>query len=103
MSLLGPLTFNTAKYFGFTADHQPLIVPLYACTNLEVFTDFTSAVKRHQARQSMEQKSGNQAVMMIVPDVVSEKGRKSRMPKYTYLISSVSPELAQLLMHPTEN
>ena len=103
LSLLGPLTFNTAKYFGFTADHQPLIVPLYACTNLEVFTDFTSAVKRHQARQNMEQKSGNQAVLMIVPDVVSEKGRKSRMPKYTYLISSVSPELAQSLMQPTEN
>lgn len=103
LSLLGPLTFNTAKYFGFTADHQPLIVPLYACTNLEVFTDFSSAVKRHQARQSMEQKSGNQAVLMIVPDVVSGKGRKARMPKYTYLISSVSPELAQLLMHPTEN
>jgi hypothetical protein len=51
----------------------------------------------------MEQKSGNQAVLMIVPDAVSEKGRKSRMPKYTYLISSVSPELAQSLMQPTEN
>lgn len=103
LSLLGPLTFNTAKYFGFTADHQPLIVPLYACTNLEVFTDFTSAVKRHQARQNQEQKSGNQAVLMIVPDTSSEKGRRARMPKYTYLVSSVSPELAQTLTQPTDN
>jgi len=102
LSLLGPLTFNTAKYFGFTADHQPLIVPLYACTNLEVFTDFTSAVKRHQTRQSLEQKTGNQAVLMIVPDMPTGKSRKPRMPKYTYLVSSVSPELAQSLMQPTD-
>ena len=102
LSLLGPLTFNTAKYFGFTADHQPLIVPLYACTNLEVFTDFTSAVKRHQTRQSLEQKSGNQAVLMIVPDMPTGKGRKPRMPKYTYLVSSVSPELAQSLIQPSD-
>ncbi|MFM7339002.1 MAG: hypothetical protein ACKO2H_02725, partial [Bacteroidota bacterium] len=102
LSLLGPLTFNTAKYFGFTADHQPLIVPLYACTNLEVFSDFSSAVKRHQARQTIEQKSGNQAVLMIVPDMPAEKGRKPRMPKYTYLVSSVSPELALSLVHPTD-
>jgi len=103
LSLLGPMTFNTAKYFGFTADHQPLIVPLYACTNLEVFTDFTTAVKRHQTRQNMEQKSGNQAVLMIVPDVpMAGKGKKSRMPKYTYLVSSVSPELAHSLTHASD-
>ncbi|MEY3312600.1 MAG: hypothetical protein RLZZ578_120 [Bacteroidota bacterium] len=102
LSLLGPLTFNTAKYFGFTADHQPMIVPLYACTNLEVFTDFTSAVKRHQTRQSMEQKTGNQAVLMIVPDMPTGKSRKPRMPKYTYLVSSVSPELAQSIMLPAD-
>jgi len=102
LSLLGPLTFNTAKYFGFTADHQPMIVPLYACTNLEVFTHFTSAVKRHQTRQSMEQKTGNQAVLMIVPDMPTGKSRKPRMPKYTYLVSSVIPELAQSIMLPAD-
>ena len=100
LSLLGPLTFNTAKYFGFTANHQPLIVPLYACSNLEVFSDFSSAVKRHQARQLLEQQSGNQAVLMIVPDMPTANAKKSRMPKYTYLVSSVSPELAHSLMQP---
>ena len=28
ISMLGPLTFNTAKYFGFTSNHQPMIIPL---------------------------------------------------------------------------
>ena len=95
ISLLGPLTFNTAKYFGFTSEHQPLIVPLYACTNLEVFTNFSDAVKRQQSRQISDAKSGNESVLMIVPDA-GQKG-KARMPKYTYLVSSITPELAQTL------
>lgn len=91
ISMLGPLTFNTAKYFGFTSNHQPMIIPLYACTNLEVFKDFSDAIKRQQERQIVESKSGAESVIMIVPDIAS---KKSRMPKFTFLVSSITSELA---------
>ena len=77
--------------FGFTSNHQPMIIPLYACTNLEVFKDFSDAIKRQQERQNIESKSGAESVIMIVPDITS---KKSRMPKFTFLVSSITSELA---------
>jgi hypothetical protein len=68
-----------------------MIIPLYACTNLEVFKDFSDAIKRQQERQTLESNSGAESVIMIVPDIAS---KKSRMPKYTFLVSSITSELA---------
>jgi rare lipoprotein A (peptidoglycan hydrolase) len=86
-----------SRYFAFMADHQPCTVPLYACNNLEVFTDFSQAVRRHQERRESEIQNGNQAVLVIVPSQ-DQPETAGAMPRYMYLVSGISPELASI--HP---